>query len=76
MLYQLSYDPLISPNLPHPTGCSMCIGRVRPLKANEVRVYVVRSRASNRKCPHGSPLLKIHWWGARIRTDVLPLFSP
>jgi hypothetical protein len=48
---------------------------VRPVKANEVRVYVVRSRSSNRKCPYGLPPLKIDWWGARIRTDVLPLFS-
>jgi hypothetical protein len=51
------------------------IGWVRPVKANEVRVYVLLSRASNRKCPHVPPPLKIHWWGPEKRTDVLPLFS-
>jgi hypothetical protein len=48
---------------------------VRPVKANEVRVYVVRSRASNRKCPYVPSPQKIDWWGPRIRTDVLSLFS-
>ena len=52
MLYQLSYDPLwFSPNVPHPTGCSVCTGGARPVKANEERVYVVRGLSSNRKRP-------------------------
>ncbi len=59
MLYQLSYDPLFPFNVPHPSGCSVCTRGVRPLKANEVRVYVVGGRSSNRKRPYGpwrSPL--------------------
>ena len=51
MLYQLSYDPLCVPNVPHPPGCWVCTVRARLLKANDVRVYVVLARSSNRKRP-------------------------
>ena len=52
MLYQLSYDPLC---VPQRTASNRMLGvhrvRQRLLKANEVRVYVVLRRSSNRKCP-------------------------
>lgn len=53
MLYQLSYDPLFPFNVPHPPECSVCTPEARPMKANEVRVYVVGGRSSNRTCPYG-----------------------
>ncbi|MBB4793223.1 hypothetical protein BJY54_003835 [Streptomyces nodosus] len=42
---------LCSPNVPHPTGCAVCTDPKQPLVANEVRVYVLRGRSSNRKFP-------------------------
>lgn len=54
MLYQLSYDPLVCPQR---TASARMLGvhrlRSRLLKANEVRVYVVRSAQSNGKRPRG-----------------------
>jgi hypothetical protein len=47
----------------------------RLLKANEVRVYVVRGPSSNRKRPYGPWERKIVQRAARIRTVVQPLFS-
>ncbi|GAA0906034.1 hypothetical protein GCM10009549_10700 [Streptomyces thermoalcalitolerans] len=55
MLYQLSYDPLCAPQ---PTASDRMLdvhlAEQRLLKANEVRVYVVRRRSSNGKRPTGS----------------------
>ena len=51
MLYQLSYDPLRAPQR---TASDRVLGvhlTGRLLKANEVRVYVVRGPPSNRKRP-------------------------
>lgn len=51
MLYQLSYDPLCAPQR---TASDRVLGVHRLgglLKANEVRVYVVREPSSNRKRP-------------------------
>lgn len=75
MLYQLSYDPLVFPNVPHPTECSLCARWVRAVKANEVRVYVVRGRSSNRKCPYGLCPSEIDCRAAHVRTGVPTLFS-
>ncbi|GAU67607.1 putative hypothetical protein [Streptomyces sp. NBRC 110611] len=54
MLYQLSYDPLWFPNLPHAADCTKCVRRGDPLGANGQRVYVVPGRASNRILPGGA----------------------
>lgn len=55
MLYQLSYDPSRPPKR---TASGRVRGvhlfRRRLLEANEVRVYVVRGPASNRKRPYGA----------------------
>lgn len=70
MLYQLSYDPLC---VPQRTASDRVLGvhRLRRrLEANEVRVYVVRAPASNRKSPHRLPGGKIVLAGGRIRTLV------
>jgi hypothetical protein len=48
---------------------------LRPVKANEVRVYVVRGPSSNRKRPQGRCASKIDRRRARIRTVVPVLFS-
>jgi hypothetical protein len=56
VLYQLSYDPSC---VPQRTASDRMLGVHRLgrwlLKANEVRVYVVRGPASNRKWPSGAP---------------------
>ncbi len=75
MLYQLSYDPLCAPQR---TASSQVLGVHLPgrlLKANEVRVYVVRGPPSNRKRPYGPWGRKIAQRAVRIRTVVQPLFS-
>jgi hypothetical protein len=48
---------------------------LRPVKANEVRVYVVLGPSSNRKRPQGRCASKIDRRRARIRTVVPVLFS-
>jgi hypothetical protein len=48
---------------------------VRAVKANEVRVYVLRGRSSNRKCPYGLCPPKIDRCAVRIRTVVQQVFS-
>lgn len=84
MLYQLSYDPSRAPQR---TASARVLGVHRvsagPLTANEVRVYVLRGRASNRmrpseRCPYGfgyrSP--EDHQATRRFRKGVLaaPLY--
>jgi hypothetical protein len=75
VLYQLSYDPLCAPQR---TASDRVLGvhlGGRLLKANEVRVYVVRGPSSNRKRPYGPWGRKIVQRAARIRTVVQLLFS-
>ncbi|GEC04865.1 hypothetical protein SSP24_25200 [Streptomyces spinoverrucosus] len=71
MLYQLSYDPLC---VPQRTASNRVLGVHRlsagSMKANEVRVYVVLSRSSNRKGPWGLRSRQIAAFSATDRPKI------